>query len=125
MAEYLGVQGDGFTVLTGNAQLFRRALQMGARGGILAASLFAPEIALAVWRAVRAGDDASADAAARPLAMLGKVIVGELGPAGVKAALDTVGLRGGRVRHPLSPLSAADTDRVRELLRDAQVAIAA
>ena len=125
LEEYLTAQDDGFTVLTGNAQLFRRALQMGARGGILAVALFAGDLTMRVWDAVRQKDDATADAAAEPLAVLGKSIVADLGIAGVKAALDAVGLRGGQVRGPLSPLPDADVDRVRQLLRDAELGVAA
>jgi dihydrodipicolinate synthase/N-acetylneuraminate lyase len=44
-----------------------------------------------------------------------------MGVAGVKAAMDRVGLRGGRVRAPLLPLGADDEARVDALLRDARV----
>jgi 4-hydroxy-2-oxoglutarate aldolase len=125
LAEYLGAQDAGFTVLTGNAQLFRRALQMGARGGILAVALFAGDLAMKVWDAARRGDGATADAAAEPLAMLGKSIVADLGIAGVKAALDAVGLRGGPTRGPLLPLTRDESERVRQLLRDAELGVAA
>jgi dihydrodipicolinate synthase/N-acetylneuraminate lyase len=125
LTEYLTAQDAGFTVLTGNAQLFRKALQMGARGGILAVALFAGDLAMKVWNAVRRGDDATADAAAESLSALGKGIVADLGIAGVKAALDAVGLRGGPIRGPLTSLPRADLERVRQLLRDAELRVAA
>ena len=53
------------------------------------------------------------------------MIVGELGIAGVKAALDCVGLRGGPPRSPLLPLDRTDSERVRQLLRDAELSVAA
>jgi len=48
-----------------------------------------------------------------------------MGVAGVKAALDRVGLRGGRVRAPLLPLGPEDEARVDALLRDSRVTVAA
>jgi dihydrodipicolinate synthase/N-acetylneuraminate lyase len=51
------------------------------------------------------------------LAPLDKEIVGKLGPAGVKAAMDAVGLYGGPVRPPLAPVPAADRERVTALVR--------
>ncbi|PYP66113.1 MAG: hypothetical protein DMD26_08890 [Gemmatimonadetes bacterium] len=52
-------------------------------------------------------------------------IVGEMGVAGVKAALDRVGLAGGPVRAPLAPLSVGELAQVTELLRVAELSLAA
>ena len=125
LAAYLPAQSETFTVITGSGQLWRTALGMGARAGILAVSLFAAALAKAVAEAVARGDDRSADAAQDRLTPLAKVIVGEMGIAGVKAAMDVVGLRGGLPRSPLLPLGRADSERVRELLRDAELSVAA
>lgn len=120
LAGYLPAQSASFTVLTGNAQLWKTALQMGARGGILAVALFVAELALGVMSAIQRDDAATADELQNRLAPLGKTIVGELGVAGVKAAMDLVGIRGGAPRLPLLPLSQADHLRVRDLLREAE-----
>ena len=125
MAEYLAAQGKEFTALTGSGQLWGTALQMGVRAGILAVSLFAPALSRAVYDAVARKDFANADALQARLTPLAKVIVGELGCAGVKVAMDLVGLKGGLPRSPLLPLARADADRVRQLLRDAELQIAA
>jgi 4-hydroxy-2-oxoglutarate aldolase len=122
---YLRAQSAGFTVLTGSGQLWRTALEMGARGGILAVALFAPAFSLGVFDAVARRDASAADTLQERLTPLAKVIVGELGVAGVKAALDCVGLRGGAPRLPLLPLSRADRERVRQLLQSAELAVAA
>jgi 4-hydroxy-2-oxoglutarate aldolase len=124
LAGYVQAQGDEFTVLTGHGGTFDQALELGVRGGILAISLFAAELALDIYATHRAGDrDASADSqrAATPLAA---EIVGRMGVAGVKAAMDRVGLNGGRVRAPLLPLGPEDEARVDALLRDARVTAA-
>ncbi|MEP6691358.1 MAG: dihydrodipicolinate synthase family protein [Gemmatimonadaceae bacterium] len=98
---YLETQSDRFTVLTGHGGSLLQALQLGARGGILAVALFAAPIAVEIHEAFRRGDVARARSAQDRLAPLAKAIVAGLGVAGVKAAMDVVGLRGGAVRSPL------------------------
>jgi 4-hydroxy-2-oxoglutarate aldolase len=122
LGQYLQAQGEGFTVLTGNGQTFRDALRRGARGGILAVALFAAELAMTVFHDPEG--EAAADAQGH-LSTLGKDIVGALGPAGVKAAMDQAGLTGGPVRPPLLAISAAQRDRVAALMQAAGVAVAA
>ncbi len=122
---YLAAQDERFTVLTGNGPFWKTALQMGARGGILAVALFLPELAFAVLAAVQKGESAHAEELQERLTPSAKTVVGELGVAGVKAALDAVGLRGGSPRLPLLPLSGDDVNRVRQLLRGAEQTVAA
>jgi 4-hydroxy-2-oxoglutarate aldolase len=122
---YMKVHGPRFTVLTGNGGFLKTALEMGAPGGIIAASLFAPELCVDIVDAVQRGDGATAGDLQNRMTPLARVIVGDLGPAGVKAALDCVGLAGGPPRPPLPPLGRADWDRVRQLLRDAELPVAA
>ena len=125
LTDYLAPQGDGFTTITGSGQLWGTALQMGARGGILAVALFAPSLSQAIFDAVARKDFATADSLQARLTPLAKHIVGEMGPAGVKAAMDCVGLKGGQPRSPLQPLSPVDADRVRQLMREAELSVAA
>ena len=119
-AAYLSAQSERFSVMTGNAGQLRAALELGARGGVLAVALFATELTLSILEAFRAGDAAAAEEAQRRLAPLAREIVGALGVPGVKAAMDEAGLDGGAVRQPLQPLAAADRARVAELLRAAR-----
>ena len=113
---YVALQSDSFTVLTGNGAQLAAGLSAGARGGILAAALFAAPQALAIFNAHTRGDPPTADALQTKLRPAAATIVGELGVAGVKAALDAVGLQGGPVRSPLLDLDAAGIRRVKELL---------
>jgi 4-hydroxy-2-oxoglutarate aldolase len=122
---YLESQSARFTVLTGNGTFVRSALEMGARGGVIAASLFATSLTIAVAEAVERHDDTMAVSLQNRLTPLARIIVGEMGPPGIKAALDNIGLRGGAPRLPLQSLSGADQDRVRQLLRDAELPVAA
>lgn len=122
LQRYLEAQSDRFSVITGSGQTFAQALALGARGGILGVSLFAPALALDVLRAHRAGNPARSAELQERLTPLAKVIVGDQGVAGVKAALDAVGRRGGAPRPPLLPLSSAERDTMLRLLDEAGVA---
>lgn len=128
LAGYLQSQSDTFTVMTGNGSTFKQAMGLGARGGILAVALFATGLSLDIYNAMRDGSTtsvANADEAQRRLAPLSGRIVGDMGVAGVKAALDKIGLRGGAVRSPLQPLGSAETAEVAQLLRAAEQSLAA
>ena len=122
---YLDAQSERFTVLTGSGAGLYPALEMGARGGILAVGLFAAPVAVSVCRAFANGDMAAAGRGQERLAPLAKTVVGELGVAGVKAAMDLVGLTGGRVRPPLLPLRGSARERVADLMRAAGLSRAA
>jgi 4-hydroxy-2-oxoglutarate aldolase len=116
-SSYLNAQSEHFGVILGGAHLWQYALESGARGGILGAALFATALCQEVQTAMRRGEKTSAEAAQARLTPLHKKIVGELGVAGVKAAMDRVGLRGGPVRSPLMALDAAQSAEVDQLLR--------
>src|SRR5690606_1464393 len=118
---YLQSQSETFSVLTGSGSGVHAALEMGARGGILAVALFAAGLTLEVREAFEAGDRDRAMSAQDRLVPLARTIVAELGVAGVKAAIDTIGLPGGPVRAPLLPLPDEQRARVRELLRAAEL----
>jgi len=124
LAAYLDAESETFAVLTGNAAIFQHALRAGARGGILAVALFAAALSLEVYDAMARGDAAAAEAAQTRLTPLGGTIVGEMGVAGVKAAMDHVGLIGGPVRSPLLPLEEERIAVVVEMLRSAELATA-
>jgi dihydrodipicolinate synthase/N-acetylneuraminate lyase len=96
----------------GSGSHFSAALELGAVGGILAIANVVPDLALEVMRRWRAGDPHGAAAAQERLTPLNKLIVGELGVPGVKAAMDLVGRPGGMVRPPLADLDAAGRKRI-------------
>ena len=114
---YLQSQSPTFTVLTGNGPTFASALALGVKGGILAAALFAPDVAREVYDAAARGDAEGSRAAQERMTVPARVIVNELGVPGVKAALDAIGLHGGVSRSPLRALDAAGRARVADLMR--------
>jgi 4-hydroxy-2-oxoglutarate aldolase len=124
LERYLASQSDSFAVITGHAGTFLRALELGARGGILAAALFAPELVFELWNAFHAGRAEEAADAQRRLGPLASEVVARMGVPGVKAAMDQVGLTGGPVRLPLLPLESRERPELATLLRDASVVLA-
>jgi 4-hydroxy-2-oxoglutarate aldolase len=119
---YLDAQSDHFTVLTGHAGTLLDAIGYGARGGVLAVALFAAALIFDLMEAISRGDGVTASeiqARVRPIA---REIVAELGPPGIKVAMDLVGLAGGAPRPPLRPLGAGERERVSTLLGAAGLA---
>jgi 4-hydroxy-2-oxoglutarate aldolase len=114
-----GAQGPEFSVLTGNGGQMLDAVERGARGAILAVSVFTGDLVPETLAAALKGSSDSAKEGQERLTPLAREIVGGLGPAGVKAALDLVGLEGGLVREPLLPLDGPARDRVAVLLETA------
>jgi 4-hydroxy-2-oxoglutarate aldolase len=107
-----------WSVFVGSGSLLYQALELGCEGGILAVACFAAELCARVLAAFRAGDREGAGRLQERLGPLDKEVVGRLGPAGVKAAMDAVGggLYGGPVRAPLAPVTPADRERVARLV---------
>lgn len=103
-------------VLVGSGDTLYGALEVGARGGILAVALLDPAACAAVHRAYVEGDLARAGRLQERLVPLHRRVVGALGVPGVKAALDLLGLHGGPPRSPLKPLRPRDVEQVREAL---------
>lgn len=114
---FIRAQSESFTVLTGSGSGLQAGLEAGARGGILAVSLFAAGFALEVLRELGEGNVKAAAAAQARLKPMADVIVAKLGVPGVKAALDEVGHVGGLPRMPLLPLDEAGHTEVRAALR--------
>ncbi len=107
-----------WSVFVGSGSLLYAALELGCDGGILAVACFAAALSAQLLAAFRAGDREGAGKLQERLAPLDREIVGKLGPAGVKAAMDAVGggLYGGPVRPPLAPVAASDRERVAKLV---------
>ena len=106
-----------WTVLAGSASLLFAALEMGCQGGVIGVACFAPSLCVQLVREFEQGHRAAAGRIQERVTPLDKEIVGKLGPAGVKAAMDAVGLYGGPTRPPLAPVSTADRERIAALVR--------
>lgn len=112
-----------FAVLCGSGPAFYPALCCGATGGVLALSCCAPRPVTALYRAFQRGDHGTARRLQEALAPLGVAITATHGVAGLKAAVDLSGRRGGHVRGPLLPLGPSAVDEIRGLLERAEAAV--
>ncbi len=105
----------------GSGALFYAALELGAAGAVAAVGCFAARSLAEIGAAFRRADRAGAGAIQERMAPLHREIVSRRGVAGVKAAMDLVGLAGGPVRPPLRDLAASEREAVGRLLGDAGV----
>jgi 4-hydroxy-2-oxoglutarate aldolase len=119
LQQYLEAQGDQFKVITGSGGTVVPALTAGVSGAILAIALYAGPAVRRMVDTFRAGDHGAAAAMQSTLTPLATDIAGAMGPAGIKAAMDFVGLHGGPTRAPLLPVSAEELETVRERLAGA------
>ena len=119
MGELLTVVQPGFQVLVGSGSILYAALEAGAVGGILGVANFAPRESVLIHSRFVAGDAAGAGAAQELVAPLHNKVVGGMGVAGVKHALDLLGYVGGSPRRPLPALPESRRAEVAGLLADA------
>jgi 4-hydroxy-2-oxoglutarate aldolase len=112
-----------FAVLCGSAPVFYPALCVGAVGGVLAVACCSPRPTAALYRAFEKGDHARARRLQGALTPLAAAVTAAHGPAGLKAAMDLAGRRGGAVRAPLQPVPASVREEMRSLLDRAEAAV--
>jgi 4-hydroxy-2-oxoglutarate aldolase len=117
-SEIVHLCSSDFSTLVGSASTLFPSLLMGAAGGILALACFLPEPAIELYEAVRAGDAARASRLQFALLAPSRKIAGELGPTGVKYAMDCLGYHGGNPRSPLLPLTEAQKKTVEAVLAE-------
>lgn len=108
-----------FDVVLGNAPAFLAGLDAGATGGILALANVAPRECVAIQAYQAAGRAAEAHALHARLMSTGNAVTGGYGIAGLKAALDLLGYRGGPPRPPLQSADAATREAIRGILAEA------
>jgi len=110
-----------FQVLVGSAGLLLGALAVGAVGCIPALGNVATPRIRELMSAFQRGELALAREVQAQLVEPNEVLAIRFGVAGVKAALDLVGLYGGPLRSPLLPLGEAELALVRDTLRRAEL----
>ena len=119
LGEICNSAGDTFQVLSGSASSFLGAMAMGAVGAVSALANIAPEALHRIWTLAQEGDYLSARPLQLALIEANNAITSRFGIAGLKAAMDMVGLAGGVPRPPLLPLSASDAASLRTSLERA------
>ncbi len=115
-ASYLQVTADNdtFSVLAGSANTLLGALVLGATGGVVSLANCLPDECCRLYEAFAQGDLVGACRLHRQLFALNKATSGRSGVAGVKAAMDLMGYRGGAPRRPFVALDQPTRDTLRQ-----------
>ncbi len=125
LAQVVAEAPDGFAVLAGSAGFLLPALVVGASGVIAALANIAPRECLALVALYAAGDIPAARALQARLIPLNTAVTSGYGVAGLKAALELQAQYGGAPRRPLTPLDAAERERLRVLLSEVNLLVGA
>lgn len=105
VGEIIAGAGPDFAVLAGSANFLYAGLCLGATGGILALGNIAPDQCAELFRLAQAGNHDAARQLQLRLIAPNAAVTSKLGIAGLKYALDQVGLNGGVPREPILPLT--------------------
>ncbi|MFC1509606.1 dihydrodipicolinate synthase family protein [Candidatus Omnitrophota bacterium] len=106
-----------FHVLAGSANFFYPSLHLGASGGIVSLSNALPDPCCELYRLFKEGRYGEARDLHFRLARLNEAVSGTYGVAGVKAAMDCTGFKGGEPRHPLLPVTEEDRETIGAYIR--------
>jgi 4-hydroxy-2-oxoglutarate aldolase len=112
---FLGLESEQFHVLAGSANFLFAAMMGGSIGGTVSLANSFPELALELFRYGQARDTVRGVPFQERVTRINQAISGPFGPAGVKAAMNLAGFRGGIPRRPLRPLDPAQTEQLRLL----------
>jgi len=107
---------EDFSVLAGSAGTFYPSLHVGATGGVLSLANVVPNRCVELYELFAQGHYDRARELSSGLVRLNQSISGTWGVAGIKAAMDLIGLKGGRPREPLTPVSAEGVAAIRQAL---------
>jgi 4-hydroxy-2-oxoglutarate aldolase len=116
--EFLKFEGDSFHVLPGSANFLFRAMLGGAVGGTVSLANSFPGTAMELFRYGQVRDEERGTPFQARVTRINRAISGAFGVAGVKAAMNLAGLKGGIPRRPLLPLTEAQQAELKRLLTE-------
>jgi 4-hydroxy-2-oxoglutarate aldolase len=105
---------EDFHVLAGSVNFFYPCLHLGATGGVISLANALPDSCCDLYRLFKEGKYDEAKTLHFRLCRLNQAVSGAWGVAGVKAAMDIMGFRGGQPRQPLGTVT---NDAVEEIRR--------
>ncbi len=121
MAQVVDRVGDRFQVLAGSGSFLLPALSIGAVGGVMALAAVAPHALNNIVAAFGEGELEKAKEIQLRLIPANAAVTTGFGIAGLKAALDILGMYGGPVRAPLRPLGKDQKAEINQTLKRAGV----
>lgn len=113
---FLAFENASFHVLAGSANFLFPAMLRGSVGGTVSLANSFPDLALELFGYGQCRDEAKGEPFQARITRINQAISGEFGPAGVKAAMNLAGYRGGIPRRPLLPLKPDQVERLRAVL---------
>ncbi len=118
-SDYLRLTPENFTVLVGTATVFYSAMNLGARGGILALANVAPQECVQLYNLITLGKLKEARELQFQLLPVARALTVQHGIGGLKAAMQLLGYYGGPPRPPLLPPSAQAIKEIEIILEQA------
>jgi len=109
---------NNLSVLTGTANTLYDMLEKNAVGGVVSLANYLPGLPIQIYNEYITGNKEKAKALQEIAIKLNKFVSGENGVAGVKGALDAMGLTGGHLRKPLQKLAVHDVEEIRILIKE-------
>jgi 4-hydroxy-2-oxoglutarate aldolase len=113
---FLQFASDSFLVMAGSVSFLFPAMMAGAVGGTVSMANAFPAAAMELYACGAARDAQRGPAMQEKNLRINKATSGKHGVAGVKAAMDLAGLRGGIPRRPLLPLNGKEVQDLRNVL---------
>ncbi len=110
--------GAEYHVLAGTIKKFLYGLKVGAVGGVLSIAVYLPQLCVKLQELFQTGRMEEAEALSQRLITISKRATDATAVAGVKAALDLTGGRGGEPRLPLLPIKPEQRDALRAVLTE-------
>jgi len=118
---FSAVIDTGFNLMTGTLSAWYPALTLGVKAGIFAVANCTPNECTAIQTAFDKGDHETACNLYRRIFPVNTAVTATFGIAGLKYACDLLGYRGGYVRNPLQPLKEAEKEKIKEILKTAEL----
>ena len=119
LLEFIKAVGDGIAVLTGSDAMAYACLEAGGSGAVISVSNIIPRKASSIFDLYKEGRlEEAKEVQESILPAIEAAGVGYF-PAGLKEAMKAAGFPVGAVRKPLTPLTGAERESVRSLLKKA------
>lgn len=104
---------EDFHVLSGSANFFYPCLHLGIPGGVVSLANALPDPCCDLYKLFKQGKYDEARMLHFKLSRLNQAVSGKWGVAGVKAAMDIMGFKGGSPRHPLRAVTKEAAEEIK------------
>jgi len=120
-ARFISGTTDNFYTFVGTGSVLLQGLKDGAIGGILALANIAPTECINIQVLFHIGKMEEAEVLQKKMVTVNKAITATFGVAGLKSAMDMIGLYGGNPRLPLNPLDEKAKQELKNILIEASL----